>query len=188
MGTGGKTGSPFTTRACSRRAAPSASGWASSSDDHGRSHVDRRRSRGTTRKGDDRMSSWRRVALAATGFVLWAGVCAFHEMPQNQNYDPRTFKGTLRVDGKFVHNVGRLQLQVTNLGETGNQDNPRRTTVPSAEWPAGSGNDYLFAAGLWIGAIDASGIPHVTTATYEREFSPDLAPANACVSLPLDQV
>jgi len=52
----------------------------------------------------------------------------------------------------------------------------------------GSGNDYLYAAGLWIGALDASGIPHVTTATYEREFSPDFAPTNACVNLPLDQV
>jgi hypothetical protein len=87
-----------------------------------------------------------------------------------------------------VHNVGRLQLQVTNFGETGNQDNPRVTTVPSAEWPPGSGNDYLYAAGLWVGALDASGIPHVTTATYEREFSPDFAPQNACVNLPLDQV
>src|SRR5207249_7332935 len=93
-----------------------------------------------------------------------------------------------RLNGKFVHNVGRLQLQITNFGETGNQSNPSRTTVPSAEWPAGSGNDYLYAAGLWVGALDASGIPHVTTATYEREFSPDIAPVNVCVPLPIDQV
>ena len=134
------------------------------------------------------MSSWRRAALTVTGFALWAGVCAFHELPQNQTWDPTRIHAVIRNNGKFVHNVGRLQLQVTNFGETGNQDNPRFTTVPSAEWPAGSGNDYLFAAGLWIGAIDASGIPHVTTATYEREFSPDISPVNACVNLPLDQV
>jgi len=111
-------------------------------------------------------------------------------MPQDQVYDP-TRGGphcTIRNNGKFVHNVGRLQLQVTNFGETGNQDNPRFTTVPSAEWPAGSGNDYLFAAGLWVGAIDASGIPHVTTATYDREFSPEINPVNVCVQLPIDQV
>src|SRR5690349_19973413 len=140
------------------------------------------------RKGDDRMSSWRRLALTVTGFALWTGVCAFHELPQNQTWDPTRVHATFRNNGKFVHNVGRLQLQVTNFGETGNQDNPRFTTVPSAEWPACSGNDYLFAAGLWIGAIDASGIPHVTTATYERAFSPDIAPTNVCVNLPIDQV
>ncbi|MGE5175807.1 MAG: hypothetical protein ACM3JJ_05465 [Hyphomicrobiales bacterium] len=95
----------------------------------------------------------------------------------------------LRLDGKYVHNVGRLQLQITNIGETGNADNPRRTSVPCAEWPPGSGLDYLWAAGLWVGAIDASGIPHVTTATYpEREFSPLPSIPNACVSLPPDQV
>ncbi|HMI30427.1 MAG TPA: hypothetical protein VK527_01720, partial [Candidatus Limnocylindrales bacterium] len=111
-------------------------------------------------------------------------------MPQDQVLDPSRdpLHRVFRNDGKFVHNVGRLALQITNFGETGNQDNPSRTTVPSAEWPPGSGNDYLYAAGLWIGALDASGIPHVTTATYQREFSPEFTPTNACVNLPLEQV
>src|SRR3989442_11538428 len=135
------------------------------------------------------MSVWRKAALASAGLALWAAVCAFHQLPQDQIYDPRDgVHRVFRNDGKFVHNVGRLQLQITNFGETGNQSNPSRTTVPSAEWPAGSGNDYLYAAGLWVGALDASGIPHVTTATYEREFSPDIAPVNVCVPLPIDQV
>src|SRR5258705_4560405 len=144
-------------------------------------------------KGDDRMSLWRRMALTSAAVALWAGACAFHQLPQDQE-DPgaRTIRGGMhglfRLDGKFVHNVGRLQLQITNFGETGNQNNPSRTTVPSAEWPPGSGNDYLYAAGLWVGALDASGIPHVTTATYEREFSPDIIPQNVCVNLPIDQV
>jgi len=135
------------------------------------------------------VSAWPKAALASAGLALWATVCAFHQLPQDRVYDPRDgVHRVFRNDGKFVHNVGRLQLQVTNFGETGNQDNPRRTSVPSAEWPPGSGNDYLYAAGLWVGALDASGIPHVTTATYEREFSPDFTPQNACVNLPLDQV
>ena len=136
------------------------------------------------------MSRCRATVLTSATLALWAGVCAFHQLPQDQVTDPSR-NGPHRVfrnDGKFVHNVGRLYLQMTNFGETGNQDNPRVTTVPSAEWPPGSGNDYLYAAGLWIGALDASGIPHVTTATYEREFSPDFTPQNACVTLPLDQV
>ena len=137
------------------------------------------------------MSMWRRIALPSAVFALWAGVCAFHELPQDQFDGPIRRDGIhrlFRLDGKFVHNVGRLQLQITNFGETGNQNNPSRTTVPSAEWPPGSGNDYLYAAGLWIGALDATGIPHVTTATYEREFSPDIVPQNVCVNLPIDQV
>ncbi len=136
------------------------------------------------------MSMRRRTALTSAAFALWAGVCAFHQLPQDQIADP-TRDGihyVFRNDGKFVHNVGRLALQITNFGETGNQDNPRRTTVPSAEWPPGSGNDYLYAAGLWIGALDATGIAHVTTATYEREFSPEINPQHVCVNLPIDQV
>jgi len=124
-------------------------------------------------------------------FALWAGVCAFHQLPQDQFDGPIRRDGihrVFRLDGKFVHNVGRLQLQITNFGETGNQNNPSRTTVPSAEWPPGSGNDYLYAAGLWIGALDATGIPHVSTATYDREFSPDIVPQHVCVNLPIDQV
>ena len=139
------------------------------------------------------MSIARRTALTSAVVAFWAVTCAFHELPQDQ-VDPTTraarggIHGLFRLDGKFVHNVGRLLLQVTNFGETGNQNNPSRTTVPSAEWPPGSGNDYLYAAGLWVGALDASGIPHVTTATYEREFSPDIVPQNVCVNLPIDQV
>jgi len=136
------------------------------------------------------MSMCRRTVLTSAVVALWAGVCAFHQLPQNEIDGPSRdgIHRLFRLDGKFVHNVGRLQLQITNFGETGNQSNPSRTTVPSAEWPAGSGNDYLYAAGLWVGALDASGIPHVTTATYEREFSPDIAPVNVCVPLPIDQV
>src|SRR3989442_11960819 len=139
------------------------------------------------------MSVWRKAALASAGLALWAAVCAFHQLPQDQIYDPRDgVHRVFRNDGKFVHNVGRLQLQVTNFGETGNQDNPRRTTVPSAEWPPGSGNDYLYAAGLWVGALDASGIPHVTTSIgrtiRDFEMSPTFLPRNPCVPLPLDKV
>src|SRR6267142_3489362 len=137
------------------------------------------------------MSMCRRTVLTSAVVALWAGVCAFHQLPQNEIDGPQGRDGIhrlFRLDGKFVHNVGRLQLQITNFGETGNQNNPSRTTVPSAEWPAGSGNDYLYAAGIWVGAIDASGIPHVSTALYQREFSPEVIPTNPCAPLPLDQI
>jgi hypothetical protein len=126
-------------------------------------------------------------AVGTTG-VLYLGVCGYYDPVGLTQEDPRNLHNLFRVDGKFVHNVGRLQLQITNFGETGNRDNPLSTTVPSAEWPQGSGHDYLYAAGLWIGALDASGVPHVTTATFEREFSPEITPQDVCVNLPIDQV
>jgi hypothetical protein len=140
----------------------------------------------TTARGGLRVARGLKALLATVGIVgLWGSATGFHEAPES---DPRGLNPTFRLDGKFVHNVGRLHLQMTNIGETGNQSNPARTTVPSAEYPPGSGFDHLYAAGLWVGAIDASGIPHVTTALYQREFAPETAPANPCVNLPLDQV
>ena len=140
----------------------------------------------TSARGGLRLARGLKALLATAGIVgLWGSVTAFHEAPES---DPRGLNPTFRLDGKFVHNVGRLHLQMTNIGETGNQSNPSRTTVASAEYPPGSGFDHLYAAGLWVGAIDASGIPHVTTALYNREFAPETAPANPCVALPLDQV
>lgn len=131
----------------------------------------------------------RRVAACVATVALWGSVTGFYESPSAfPDGAPRNLHQTVRRDGKFVHNVGRLYMQVTNFGQAGNAFNPSLTTVPSAEWPPGSGYDYLYAAGLWVGAIDASGIPHVTTALYQTEFIPDPAPTDVCVALPLDQV
>ncbi len=132
----------------------------------------------------------RRAGVFASALILWGGVSAFYQPPDG---DPdgimkQYMNKTFRLDGKFVHNVGRLHLQITNIGQTGNAANPSRTTVPSAEYPPGSGNDYLYTAGLWVGAIDASGIPHVTTAAYNVEFSPETNPAHPCAPVPIDQV
>ena len=132
----------------------------------------------------------RRVAAAAAVVILWVGVSAFYQPPPGDpdGYRKQNINKTFRLDGKFVHNVGRLHLQMTNIGQTGNAANPSRTTVPSAEYPPGSGSDHLYAAGLWVGAIDASGIPHVSTAAYDVEFSPEINPVNPCAPVPIDQV
>src|SRR5262245_14423196 len=106
----------------------------------------------TTARDGLRVARGLKALLATVGIVgLWGSATGFHEAPQD---DPRGLHPTFRLDGKFVHNVGRLHLQLTNIGETGNQSNPARTTVPSAEYPPGSGFDHLYAAGLWVGAID----------------------------------
>ena len=110
------------------------------------------------------------AASVAAVAILCGSASAYYEPPAGSTETVKLpANRTFRLDGKFVHNVGRLHLQVTNIGQTGNAANPARTTVPSAEYPPGSGVDHLYAAGLWVGAVDASGIPHVTTAAYAVE-------------------
>ena len=76
-------------------------------------------------------------------------------------------------DGSGIHNVGNLQLHVTNWGCFGSYPGSRNATsdYPSAQWPANSGVEYLYIAGLWVGA-KKSGIAAVSTGAYEIEFQP----------------
>ncbi len=77
------------------------------------------------------------------------------------------------VDGSFVTNAGELQVNITNFGLIGSQFSVPSSygNAPSAQWPAGSGDEYLFAAGLWIGGL-VQGTPRVTTGQFESEFRP----------------
>jgi hypothetical protein len=98
--------------------------------------------------------------------------------PKDQ--DSKDRQGPQRVmviDGSTVHNVGELQMHVTNWGEFGSRPSWALpwSEAPSAQWPAGSGVEYLWAAGLWVGAVK-SGVPAVSTATYSWEFRPTQDP------------
>ena len=81
------------------------------------------------------------------------------------------------LDGSFVHNIGRLQMNITNWGFVGSLPKSRyeMADVPSAQYPSGSGVEYLYAAGLWVGA-SKNGIPFVTTGYPETEFYPETDP------------
>ena len=75
----------------------------------------------------------------------------------------------------WYHSVGQLLLHVSNLGYFG--DWVADLTAPSAEWPAGSGHEYLYCAGLWVGAIMGSEDDPdtlVSAAVYQQEYLPDL--------------
>ena len=93
---------------------------------------------------------------------------------RDRHHDPHQ---VLVLDGTPVHDVGELLLHASNWGELGS--NPGVTSTfefaPSAEWPANSGVEHLFAAGLWVGALK-SGVPSVSTASFEREFRPTQDP------------
>ncbi|MBN2070856.1 MAG: hypothetical protein JW814_05305 [Candidatus Krumholzibacteriota bacterium] len=76
-------------------------------------------------------------------------------------------------DGSGIHNVGNLQMHVCNWGCFGSYPASNWPTAeyPSAQWPANSSTEYLYIAGLWIGA-KKGGIPVVSTAAYDIEFRP----------------
>jgi hypothetical protein len=81
------------------------------------------------------------------------------------------------LDGSNVHNVGELQMHVGNWGNFGSWPGSANafSEAPSAQWPAGSGVEYLFVAGLWVGALK-DGIPSVSTAAFQTEFRPTQDP------------
>jgi hypothetical protein len=89
---------------------------------------------------------------------------------QKAPHDPSR---VLVLDGTSVHNVGELQMHLLNWGEWGSRPGTAEpySLAPSAQWPAGSAVEYLFSAGLWVGAIK-NGVPAVSTSTFDREFRP----------------
>jgi hypothetical protein len=119
-------------------------------------------------------------ALLGTAFLLCA-LFIFAAPAEARNDEPlasnpKGLEGPERVlvlDGSSVHNVGELQMHLLNWGEWGSR--PRTAEpysfAPSAQWPAGSGIEYLYSAGIWVGAIK-NGIPAVSTSSYENEFRP----------------
>ena len=85
---------------------------------------------------------------------------------------------TLVIDGSCVQYAGNLQMNVTNFGFLGSMPNSRMPMAdsPSAQWPAeGSGIEYLYAAGIWVGA-EKTGVPSVSTGYPEMEFYPSSDP------------
>lgn len=118
--------------------------------------------------------------LAAALCLLIALPVLAHQDPDPSDGYPRPdgINSTLVIDGSVVHNVGELQMNITNFGVFGSYPSIgwEMSEAPSAQWPAGSGVEYLWSAGLWAGAR-VSGIPRVTTAQFlQWEFRPGIEP------------
>lgn len=99
----------------------------------------------------------RAVWLACLAALLAAGAApalAWKDLPDpldSGRLDPHRLPV---VDGSFVMNAGELHINITNFGLIGSQYSNVSTIAdaPSAQWPAGSGVEYLWGAGLWVGA------------------------------------
>ena len=123
----------------------------------------------------------RSLKIAASVLVwvmLLAGTTrARYVDPKKKNKELWDPQRVLVLDGSSIHNVGELQVHVSNWGEFGARPDTGLpySYGPSAQWPAGTGIEYLFTAGLWVGAL-IQGVPAVSTAAFENEFRPTQDP------------
>jgi hypothetical protein len=105
-----------------------------------------------------------RPNLGSPAFVAAVLVAALHVVPgqararsapDNDLTGPRP--RTDEFEGWF-HDAGQLLLHTSNRGYFGRRGSD--ATNPSGEWPAGSDQEYLYAAGLWVAGVGVD-----TTAT-----------------------
>jgi hypothetical protein len=125
----------------------------------------------------------RRGLLTRTAWVIAVALPALAsariDTPPNRAKRPSEPARIFVLDGSTVHNVGELQMHVGNWGLFGSLPGLpfAFSQGPSAQWPAGSGKEYLYGAGVWVGALK-NGVPAVSTSLgfgnegIEFEFRP----------------
>ena len=114
--------------------------------------------------------------LALLTVTLWCQVppaSAWHEATDDIIRLQRLYDGIHILDGTYVMNVGQLQVNITNWGLIGSRFTEISTysDAPSAQWPAGSSVEYMWAAGLWVGGR-LHGDMRVSTGQFEAELRP----------------
>lgn len=82
----------------------------------------------------------------------------------------------------FMHDVGNVRMSLSNWGEQGNPDGS--IGFKGFEYPLGSGNDFLFSAGIWVGA-QVNGQKLVSTGTDGDNGTNEFAPSLPSDSYPL---
>jgi hypothetical protein len=128
-----------------------------------------------TRANLTRAARWRAGTLAlllALGAAVTAGPAwAWYDLDAQPAGGTPPPNGIFQLDGDYVMNVGELHVNITNWGLIGSHFSrtTRYSDAPSAQWPAGSGMEYLYAAGLWVGGV-LLGERLVSTGQYEIEI------------------
>ena len=106
------------------------------------------------------------------GVLILAAAPSFGRTPmQDPDQDAPAGVYCTRPPYVFRHDVGKFTLQVPNLGFFGN---PYIESLSLGY----KGGEYLYVAGLWVGALDEDNIPRVSTAAYDTEFRPSLSPVD----------
>ena len=117
----------------------------------------------------------RAALLGLLAFALCSAAPARAVMDQpnpvlDMGYNPG---GAFIIDGSYVMNVGEVQINITNWGLIGSAPSVPTpfSDAPSCQWPAGSGDEYLWSAGLWVGGV-VLGERLVSTGGWVSEIYP----------------
>ena len=72
--------------------------------------------------------------------------------------------------GRKRHNIGLLDIAVTNLGCLGTT----QAWCPQESGGTWRGDAYLYLASMWVGAVAPDNLSYVSTGAYETELRPSL--------------
>ena len=101
-----------------------------------------------------------------------------------RHVDPRSPAGARMLDEEWdpdavqaiiMHDIGNVRMTLSNWGETGNPD--AIVGYKGFEFPINSGADFLFSAGIWVGA-ELNGVRYVSTATDGDNGTNELYPVH----------
>jgi len=107
--------------------------------------------------------------------------------PIHPFYKSGRYTDAVQVENR-THDVGNILMTVTNWGYLGNKntalsgymiDPCTNDWSPQMEFPAGSGVQYMWQTGLWIGALireDAFEYPRVSEGVSLIDFNPEMYP------------
>lgn len=116
---------------------------------------------------------WLLAVLAAPVLLCGARVerAAAYHAPDSQDkvYSIRINEQDPEL-GRKRHNIGLLDIMITNLGIIGNPG-----FIPQESAASWRGGEYLYAASMWIGAVASDNLAYVSTGAYDNELRPSLA-------------
>ncbi len=132
-----------------------------------------------------------RLVRNSIPFLLGAGIALAVSTSADARLSPGNHPGEpqTRVDtfAGWFHDAGNMLLHVSNRGYFGRRGED--STSPSCEWPAGTNDEYLYAAGLWVGGVlerggqtDTLCSIGSTSAGQDQEFR-NLEPDEGCGSV-----
>ncbi|TKJ40845.1 hypothetical protein CEE37_07740 [candidate division LCP-89 bacterium B3_LCP] len=110
------------------------------------------------------MTRW--AVLILCGIIIASSVFA-RSTPVTGKVGPtRQITGDSANDQNLVMDVSNIWTAISNFGRYGDPD----ANLPSASWPGGSGNDYVWEGRFWVGAL-VQGKKRVSHADYgDYEF------------------
>ncbi len=119
----------------------------------------------------------RRVLGRALATLLMLAACHVGAKTPPPARPQENAEKALVLDGSAVLTAGNLHVNITNWGLIGSRYSFPSSyfDAPSGQWPGGSGEEYLFGAGIWVGGRQFGSIS-VTSGYPDSELRPPMTP------------